>query len=186
MIGDSRSRRLSLLDAMILIGATAVGFACARPAVSAVHSFYAFLNPDPRWLWFQTGATYSVVFLTIWSLTLLALATRGKPGELRRALQLPGTAACAISMFALLCVLLTKMLWAILHKSIAFHPASWADVASWGPQMGIAVAAAWLVLAACGRCQRPSDWLQWVGSGVGIGWVVLGVVDAVLRNAVDV
>jgi hypothetical protein len=180
------SRRFRLLDAMILVGATAVGFACARLGVTAVHSFYGFLNPDPRWLWYQTGATYSVAFLTIWSFTLLALATRGKPGELRGALRFPGTAACAISMFALICVLLTKVIWALSHKSIAFHPASWADVGSWGPRMGMAVAAAWLVLAACGRCQRPSDWLQWMGSGVGVGWIALGVVDTVFRNAIDV
>src|SRR5271165_4586232 len=80
----SQARRFRLLDVMILIAATGVGFAGGGWAVSAVHSFYASLKPDPGWLRFRTGTAYSLVFLTIWSLTLLALASRGQRGELRR------------------------------------------------------------------------------------------------------
>ena len=50
------SRSFTLLDALILIGATAVGFAGARAGVWSLDSFYVFLNPDTLWLRFYTGA----------------------------------------------------------------------------------------------------------------------------------
>ena len=182
---ETCSRRFTLLDALILIAATAVGFACARLATNWAHSYYAFLNPNVGWLRFQIGAGYSVILLTAWSFTLLALATRARPSSLPQSLQVPGTAACAMSMVALISALLAKALWASTHRSVALHPANWADVGSWGPHAGMAVAAAWLVLAACGRWQRTADWIERAGRGVGIGWITLGIVDSVFHNAFD-
>ena len=79
-----------VLDSMILIAAIAVGFACARPAVNWVHSYYAFLNPNPLWLGVQIGAAYCVILLSLCSFTLLALAMRGRLSNLQLAPPGPG------------------------------------------------------------------------------------------------
>jgi hypothetical protein len=167
---------------MILIGATAVGFAGARAGVWSVGSFYAFLNPDPLWLRFYTGAMYSSAFLTVFSFALLAVACRGRLGNLRRSLQQPGTAACAVSAFAVLSLLLAKASWASAHRALAIQPASWADTGSWGPHVGGAIAAAWLVPAGWGLWRRASDWIEWAGRGVGAGWIALGFIESVYPN----
>jgi hypothetical protein len=184
IVKDHGSRRFTLLDAMILIGATAVGFAGARAGVWCVSSFYAFLNPDPRWLRFHTGEMYASAFLTVFSFALLAVACRGRLGNLRRSLQQPGTAACAVSAFTVLSLLLAKALWASANRALALHPAWWADIGSWGPHVGGAIAAAWLVLAGCGLWRRTSDWVEWAGRGVGAGWIAFGIIESVYRNAV--
>jgi hypothetical protein len=174
-----------LLDAMVLIGATAVGFADARAGVRRVDSFYALLNPDPLRLRFYTGAIYCSAFLTVFSFALLAVACRGGPGNLRRSLQQPGTAACGVSTFAVLSLLLAKVLWASADRALASHPTSWADLSSWGAHVGGAVAAAWLVLIGCGLWRRASDWIEWAGRGVGAGWIAFGIIESVYRNALS-
>jgi len=176
------SRKFTLLDAMILIGATAVGFACARAVESWINAFYAFLNPNILWLRFHVGVCVAGVFLAIWSVTLLGIGTRWTLAGIRRSLQQPGTTACAASTLIVLSILSAKTLWAASHRSRAFHPASWADTGAWGPQVGGAVAIAWLVLAACERWHTAPDWIERAGRGIGIGWIALGIVDAVFRN----
>jgi hypothetical protein len=184
-VEDHGSRRFTLLDAMILIGATAVGFAGARVALLSLGSFYAFLNPDPFWFRFYAGAMYSSAFLTVFSFALLAVACRGRLANLRRSLQQPGTAACAVSAFAVLSLLLAKVFWASAHRTLAFQPASWADFGSWGAHVGGSVAAGWLVLAGCGQWRRASDWIEWAGRGVGAAWIACGSIESVYRNALS-
>jgi len=181
-MSNSLSRKFTLLDAMILIGATAVGFACARTVESCVNAFYIFLNPNILWLRFHVGTCAAGVFLAIWSVTLLALDTRWRFAGIRHSLQQPGTTACATSSLIVLSILSAKALWAAAHRSRAFHLTSWADTGQWGPQVGGAIVAAWLVLAACERWRAAPDWIERAGRAIGIGWIVLGIVDSVFRN----
>ena len=83
-IGDRPKRRLTLLDVMILVAATAIALALARATVSPV-------QPDGE------AIVVAWAFLTplSWAVLLLRLK-RPRPG-LRRLTSRPGDAACLVT-----------------------------------------------------------------------------------------
>src|SRR5262249_26791016 len=126
-----QSRKPTIIDGMILIGATAVGLGLARATWSGFHHGLLGL------VGFVVAAIYGM--LAPWASALLVIRLRRPRPPRRRLGRQPGYIACAASVLALVITLAT---------TLPFFPA----LSAFAPQMlfglvlspGIPVAAAWL------------------------------------------
>jgi hypothetical protein len=162
----SPKRRLTILDVMILVAATAVGFAAARAIMPVVR--------DER----IAGAWVCLVTL---SLAVLFLRLKQPRPRLHRLMTRPGDAACVASLLA---TLMTALVCLVGFISQIMALGSGIDFSD-GPIIGIiatppAVMAPWLIMALGRRWRSESDWIGWLGRALGIGYVLTLLAAAVL------
>lgn len=190
----SPRRLFTLLDAMTLVAATAVGLGIAR----GMHDL----------LWMNTNMTVKdgsvgAVLLTVarwtalglplivaWTIGLFLLHWRRPRPSLGDFLHRPGATACGAAVFALAieAVNLTTLLVVVLARQ-SMSKSSYSGMAEClvdclirglGIEIGmpgLAVAVAWMMLALSGRWEPDPGWLDRTGRLVGVGWIVLMVVD---------
>ncbi len=162
-----RSRRLSILDVLVLIGATALGLGWMRSSMETIRAWHD--TPDyPRDAW-RTGLCG---FLIVWAAALLILRLRPPWPRFRRTARRPGTAVCA----AVLMVAAIQLALG-LEEAWLGHPEDsyFAGVfRSLDPRnFAMAIAGAWLV-AASGPRRRPApDAIDRLGRAVGAAWLVV-------------
>jgi hypothetical protein len=165
----SGAKRFTLLDAMILVAATAIGIAVFRTAIPD------FRNPGD----WTSGAS---AFLVSWSSAALLLRVRPPRPHVRRWVTRPGDAA---SMATILGTILTGLL--CLLQSVG----SLLTGSNKGPLLPFAlvvfsiviapaVATSWLMIALGRRWRREVDGIGWLGRVLGVGWMILFVLMGLL------
>jgi hypothetical protein len=167
---DPGHRRFRLLDAMILVAATAVGLGLSR----AIYSGLLAQTRNPRLTAMQRAVSWAWLFAPCVAMQAVGLTARlmlrPRPGR-RRLMRRPGMAAC--STVALLTGLtgLTS-LPEVLRKGLARPHESFYF---WPVATGWAVAAAWASLALGGRWRFVRGWEEWTGLLLGVYFVLASV-----------
>jgi hypothetical protein len=166
-------RRFSLLDAMILIAATAAGLAFDRVAWS-LFAFWAVATRGDRRDLAAKGIVLSVPIAAMWTVATLALQLRPPRDRLRRLLRRPGMAACcaatcglAIGGGLMICAMRSASAGVTSDLVLGFG-------LGYGlPTMaGSAVTAVWTLSMLAGGYRAASDWIDRLGRLVGLCWVM--------------
>ncbi len=187
MLPSRTERRLTILDAMVMVVATAGTLALSRPFLGAG-------NPG-RSGWVGPLAILVGVLVT-WTPTVLWLRLRQPRPTVRRLARQPGFAAGVVgtSILALgvvATVLLTLIRLArqgMTRRVGGFQPSDdplwWNGVVlHFAAVVGPAVIAAWIVLALAGRRRPVRGWIDGLGRAIGAGWIILFVINCCFRLA---
>jgi hypothetical protein len=154
-------RRFTLLDAMILVAASAIALAAYRA-----------MQPEVRER--DEPIVGSWALLTSLSLAILFLRLKPPRPVVRRLMSRPGDAACAASLLATASTgflyLVVFINWKLFSSSgIGPSDAPIICVLANGP----AVMATWFIMA-LGRRWRPErDWIGLLGRALAVGWVLV-------------
>ncbi len=172
-------RRFTLLDALALIAATALGLAPMRGEIAFRGAQPLARIPNARALAFLTMSIEAVgPLLASWTLAALALRLRSPRPSLRRLTRQPGFAANA----AVILCLLTELVLVVV--SMLAHPAQRLPfVTTMARTLGVSshmaasgVAGAWLVLALGGLWRPEPSWIDRLGRFLGGSWLGLFLV----------
>jgi hypothetical protein len=193
---------MTLLDAILLVGSAAVGmgaFQFARRAWFQGWILFADHGPPDlnTWTPLQVIVTCSdiVVFLiplvAPWTLLLIMLRMRPPRPSWRRIWRQPGMAACLAALvgwcWSGLGLILALDVGYVARPRRFIKPEEWAQkylADEVFMYVGLAVAAAWLVLFFSGRWRRSADWIDSMGRLLGVLWIVIGLVWT-LREYLD-
>jgi hypothetical protein len=184
-MSDQPPRRFTLLDGMVLIAATALGFGAAR---TVWYSLTAWWNP-----WTTICEAITAVGLPL-TFGVFGLFWRGPRPETRELALRPGFAAClavgvpvAWRTFEVACWLISD---AFLHGD--HGPIDWSlpgvltywlnSILSEASQHGTYVATVWFVLILGGHWKADRSWVDYAGRALGMFWIVL-LVTITLRFA---
>lgn len=188
-MATSLPRRLTVLDAMVLVAATAVGLAWTR---LTFHEWNELLpetgiidestTVQALWHW----SDLAVPCLTSWSVGLSLLWLRRPRVAAGRLLRMPGAVACAAVMASLVSTLLFS---AAFYVSLSAHPTTcgwfqrfpdWLydledSFSRYARPNAHAVAVCWLILLFSRRWRAQPTWLDRTGRVVGLLWLIAGV-----------
>jgi hypothetical protein len=183
-------RRFTLLDAMFLIAATAVGLGCMRFLDTAnggmpdVVGMLLSHNPATSSWDYSFAIFYALEgfkpLLVTWTLAALSLRLRRPRPRINRLARQPGFAALlvAISLWGfsmvvgLVGVMVTPLLGWSFPERLIFALRS-GDLGWLGWHAGSAVAGVWMIMALGRFARREPGWVDWLGRILGIVWVVL-------------
>jgi hypothetical protein len=180
-------RSFTLLDAMVLVAATAIGLAAARglhkpiwsmTSMSVESGLYSAISlAVARWIVIALPMAWA------WTITLSLLGLRGFQTGRRAPLILPGSAACgaatiamAIEMINLLAVLSAIVIWGGMSRPRMGWLIAELIVEIDMPGVatpGLAVTIAWVALAVSRRWQPEPSWIDRAGRLMGWGWIGL-------------
>ncbi|WP_422927913.1 hypothetical protein [Singulisphaera sp. PoT] len=179
---SEQDRNFTLMDAVILIGVSALCFTAIRPMIQM----------DAKGLWGWTNVLVMTVgTLVAWTPAVLILRLRQPRPPLRRLSRQPGFAAglagvTTLGLGALAMALLLLVRFARegarhagrpLRAMPAHDPHWWFQVVTYfAGIVGVAVIAAWILLAVSGRRRSSPSWLDLLGRLLGMCWIVLFVV----------
>ncbi|OJW18664.1 MAG: hypothetical protein BGO49_23340 [Planctomycetales bacterium 71-10] len=168
-------RRFTLLDAMVLIAATAAALTFIRA------TGLSFLEPTfdhPRAKYAALArheASMAMPFLTSWTLAFFGLRLIPPRPRLRRLGRQPGTAAC---IAAILAVAIHSM-WLLSVFIGVVDPVGkgWLRVPrfffeSFGDVAPYAIIGAWSTYALSARRRPRTDWVDRFGNILGVAWIV--------------
>jgi hypothetical protein len=165
-------RRFTLADAMVLVGATAIGFDLMHVCLTkAAHAW----GPWDR-------AKSSLWLVACWTLAVPLLHLRGPRPALARLARRPGFVGCVAALVGLAFSAvgwLPTLLSPIWQTSIG-RPLLWVTSPY---RVAPAVVAAWMTLAMGGRWRPEAGWLDRFGRGLGVFWIGAAVVDRLLEVA---
>jgi hypothetical protein len=167
-------RRFSLLDAMVLVAATAVGLPLMRSFFGVQFYVLRIRNPGAYYLhWGALGLHGLSGCAVAWSVALILLGPvryRTRPARLFRR---PGTVAVvAAGVMALLTGLLFLVAYA-LERSLAPAPQAPFYFTMLAPgQIGAGVLCSWLMLALSGRWRPEPSWIDRLGRALGVYWIL--------------
>jgi hypothetical protein len=213
MDNEAPPRRLTLLDAVVLIGAIAAGFAICRgmfsPRPLGGYSLLILL-PSPG-LDFRGFIILVVPFASLLTVALALLRLRRPRPSIRSLTERPGAVACGMVTFIIglrglgaipLAGLTPTATWFIIsgrgyadqpvqvwRPGIPLYPGFVHDstahlVLGWGVELGLSVSAAWLLLLIGGRWSAEPTWIDRGGRLAGAFWIAMLVVDLLVRLAV--
>jgi hypothetical protein len=185
--------RMTLLDAVLLVGTATVGFGLFEMSHRTLFKGWIWLIDQgvpnvETWSTKQAIATCSditvflIPMLAPWTLLLIALRVRAPRRSWRRIWRQPGMAACLAAVFgwcwSLVALLLATDVGYVARSRRVITAEEWAQKYL-GDEVfmyvGLAVAAAWLVQYFSGRWRRPVDWIDVMGRVVGVLWIVIGL-----------
>jgi hypothetical protein len=193
-MSPNRSRRMSLLEAILMVGSAAVGFGLFELSHRTLFKGLIWIADSgfpniQSWSTLEALVTCSdiTVFLLPviipWTFLLILLRMRSPRPSWRRIWRQPGMAACLVAVFAWLwtavALLLAMNVEHIARARRVITPADWAqkylsdEVFMY---VGLAVAAVWVVQYSSGRWRRSADWIDMLGRVVGALWVAIGLV----------
>jgi len=166
------SRKLTLLDVMILVGATAIGLAAIRGAVPGVlHTLPT--SPRVRFLVPRPALDVSLIILAawplpaMWTLALLAMRLRSPRPAWRRLARQPGVmACCAVGMASLF----NALLIAALSLKVRFIGDLLPITAF---LVGLAVVVSWATLRLGGRWRSEPCPFDRAGRVIGTYWIAM-------------
>jgi hypothetical protein len=195
-VPNQPQRRLTLLDVMVLVAATACVFALYR--WYDFIKFYANLFSETGGMWTRATSTRCAIarvghlvpyllwpaqlVLSVWTLALFGLRWVPPRPPRRRLATQPGTVACGlVSLVVVVEVLLALVVQWGLKSRTPFSIKAIQDAAILAtsgdafrhvmPRAGWAVAAAWLILAMGGRWRPEPDWIDRAGRIIGAAWI---------------
>lgn len=181
-------RRFTLLDAMVLVAAAAVGLAMAREHARWEDPGLAYRVPVigmfPRLAPATRGVVLGWPVVAMETLALILLRLRRPRPIGRRLFAPPGVAACIIAAVMLALMLVTeaanatdyllryptlfprgRILETMVHKMLG-------GVVS--PSIGSAVAASWVAMALARRWRPEPSWIDRAGRA--LGWLWIGLI----------
>jgi hypothetical protein len=181
-------RQLTLLDAMILVAATAIGARSLQVIWSLLNVSHLASPLDGRpFLGVLVRAPHAIVaavpVIAAWTVALPALWVRRPRPPLHRLVVQPGMAACTAAILALGISALNYLAEVVALAVAAGQPVSFGDRGMWGSicmgwierpsGVGIAVAAvwSWLILGKRWRPQPTS--LDRLGRALGVYWLLM-------------
>lgn len=167
----SVSRPLTLLDGMILVAATGVGFHFCRASVNQE------LVDTKSW----TAINLVSFLVASWTVSLLAIRLIPPRPGLRRLMRQPGVVAClivtvVIAVKAVYCGLIRAVvsLEAMTSGGYPYLRGDWFDtLAMHSGSIGAAVCVAWLMLLLSGRRLPERSWIDRLGRILGAYWIIL-------------
>jgi hypothetical protein len=170
-------RKFTVVDAMLLIMATAIGIVLVRailPNVTAmIMSILADLAHPPKQGVSATADAWQVALLAgspllaAWTVALL-LARLGRPRpHLRRVLRQPGAVACAVATLAMA----VDATWIIPIWVRGASPLKAAYSFVYHFDVGFAVLGGWAVLVLSGRWRPEPSWIDRAGRIIGATWI---------------
>jgi hypothetical protein len=170
-------RRFNLVDAAVLIAATATAFAFVQfqqlPLILAEKWFPPkdnILRPP------EDGdlATLVSSFLIPWTLALLALCLRPPRPSRRRLIAQPGFAACGMATVMMILICLNEYRLNIrVYDSYRVFGVQTLVALNYRVAISFAVAGVWALMAACGSWRAEPTWIDRAGRLVGTLWIVL-------------
>src|SRR4051794_32475455 len=168
-------RRLTLLDLLILIAATAAGLSLVRISLSGIAARPLARGAGALTTSYITAAqTYASCLLAAWSPALLALSLRGPRRAFRRVAREPGFIACAAATAGVAALYSTVCLTQFAMGKLSLEPASLSRImGTFAHHAPLMVAGAWLSLALGSRWRTESNWTGWAGRALGVGWIGL-------------
>lgn len=193
-MSPNHSRRMSLLDAILMVGSAAVGLGLFELSHRTLFKGLIWIAdrgfPNIQsWSTLEALVTCSdiTVFLLPviipWTFLLILLRMRSPRPSWRRIWRQPGMAACLVAVFAWLwtavALLLAMNVEHVARARRVITPADWAqkylsdEVFMY---VGLAVAAVWVVQYSSGRWRRSADWIDMMGRVVGALWIAIGLV----------
>ena len=160
-------RRMTISDAMILVGVTATALATARVCLVQVMP-----RSHPA-----AAVRMTVIFVAL-ALTITLIPLRFRRPRSRRPGRHPGTVACCAVAMALAFILAEqastwlKPVPAPARAEPLYRTINLVFNVSRLDLYSPAVAGAWLALALSGRWRPGRDWLDWAGLTIGVCWIV--------------
>jgi hypothetical protein len=186
----SRHRDFQLLDAMILIAATAVGFAVTK--LYDERTGYHLISPAPddhNELDVSTYLSWGLRLMTptvgMWTLAFAVLRLRYPRPRFRRLFRQPGMAGCATVLIVPPVFVGWKILGMMLRAEGEFVgqgigywlPGTCEESLFW---VGSSVVAVWVNLALSRRCVSEPSWIDRMGRMLACFWIIapiLAVID---------
>ncbi len=167
-------RRFTILDAMVLVVATAAGLALLRWTWK-VTEFSGSLTGFQQFDLIELGLRATFSFLATWTPALLILRLVRPRPRWRELARQPGMVACAAATLVLAweaaAILGTGLVTPRFARSrgVFFFPfvLSYQEV----PKVASVVAGAWLTLALGGRWRAEPGWVDRSGQVVGVAWL---------------
>lgn len=150
------ARKLSILDGMILVAATAIGLALARWVIS--------IEPSGSW---HGYIQWLPPILLCWSAATLAIRLRPPRPSLRRVFRQPGAASLVMALVVFF--LWSNLILLLYLKSGAF------DLAFATVPTGSAVVASWAVQWLSGAFRPEPGVIDRLGRLLGLAWVIVMV-----------
>jgi hypothetical protein len=200
---NSARRRFRLLDAMILVVATALGFAISQWIGHATDGEVSWgaLREDFRECVDQyagkgwPGVTQEASILglmtawlvmplgAMWTLALIPIRLLGPRPRLRRLARQPGMLATCAAGVTIVFLGLCVMVAALLAEPVVFDLFSLSTPGAWfcAPMfVGWSVLISWASLLVGRRWRAEATWVDQLGRAVGLCWIVTGFVVASL------
>jgi hypothetical protein len=182
----STLRNFDRLDAIILVAASAAGFALIR-VIGLGFSKHRFLVAVPaHYVISENLISATVPFLTSWTLAFLVIRMRRPRHPLQSIFRQPGTLACIAASLGLV----YEFLWMLLIGLVlgipraymkGFLPGAWWLFGSYITPVFLWVAGAWLTLAIGGWWRSEPSWVDRLGRVLGLGWILAMLVQFVGR-----
>ncbi len=184
---------LRLVDAIVLIAATAFALAAIRAVSQAPMSWvmftpYSTIVFDPPLVQRLKDASFLTstlsALLMAWSVALLVCGLWRRERRFRDILSSPGLMACAVALGVLpwsIVILSTIRIEITLPKGASFQlpEGMWPGMAIDGVlgflkrKVGVCVMIAWTALALGRSLWKPSGWVEWAGLAIGSGWIAV-------------
>jgi hypothetical protein len=193
------SRRIQVLDLLILVAFTAVGFGWFKAFYDQVWAAEARPPGTETWGGLDQFIVYTAYrlltcLLLAWSLAFVIMRLRNPRPPLRLALCGVGTSAVFTAGTIVVCWCLEWALtlsahWFFPRVRLEVHPgwdisglkdALQYSMLELGGTVGACVAAAWTALALTGRLRlKGCGWLEAFGALLGVGWLLLELEPAI-------
>jgi hypothetical protein len=173
-------RKFTIVDAMVLVAATAVGLVVSRAFLSEGLTF-----PD-QWTWDSVGELALALNQLIapvalaWTLAVCLLRLRGPRPRLRLVFRQPGMVACTAALIVFLLRVLEPILAVCVHylasPGMFLRDKEWmgiqlSDVFNLNLlNLGDGVAVAWILLWLGKACRPERSWIDRTGTVLGIYW----------------
>jgi hypothetical protein len=168
------SRRFTLLDAIVLMAATAAGFAWVR----SVWYFETFKGPMD---WLDEIPEMVAPLLATWTVAAVVLRLLPPRPPIHRLVLQPGAAACVSVAFAFTAESLRYFLDAFARRrgvpwsrfrGVGLGTEWYGNVLVGGPYH-YAIAAVWGLLLLSRRCRPEPSWIDRLGRALGLFWLLL-------------
>lgn len=186
-------RRFTLLDAVVLIAAIAIGLAGVR---GGWIEFPLLDRPDGGWTGLAVIGRIPLILLivmpcfTTLNIAVLLLRFRRPRPRLRRLFLQPGAAACGAVFLTWLTLNGTGLMFVAIDHiwgdvTLVRDSTGVEETLSWSLMMGgpylfsaspsLAVLIAWSLLFSIGRWRAEPTWIDRVGRSMGIVWLLVGL-----------
>ena len=167
------SRRFTLLDGMILISATAAGFALMRPTMEDLPSNFPFEGMFFSYRSIVSGVSYLFLSTTplfsAWSFCLVLLRLRPPRPSLHRLFRQPGLVA---SISASIGSVIATVFLTVLMFELGPRPPSEQVTMVSSAAFGGAILTTWSILFLSGRWRSERSWVDRAGRVLGVCWII--------------